>query len=153
MSRGGNEPLKSARQFCPGERKPRARSGKLSIKLFHGRIGLWYVKSMFGELCIWLIKIGFAALKPILLDSGVYSNFCKTDERTCKAQDTRLNLLFTVASSVTNVRTGQAWLTMTDGRYPPCPSELYWTEWVRAGAQFLEQWYLERGVLLLVWAL
>jgi hypothetical protein len=46
---------------------------------------------------------GFAALKPILLDSGVYADVCDSHERTCKAQDTRLNLLFTVASSVTNV--------------------------------------------------
>jgi len=48
-------------------------------------------------------EIGFAALKPILLDSGVYSHLCE-GQKTCKAQDTRLNLLFTVASSVTNVR-------------------------------------------------
>lgn len=46
---------------------------------------------------------GFAALKPILLDSGVYSHLCPSGESRCKAQDTRLNLLFTVASSVTNV--------------------------------------------------
>lgn len=48
---------------------------------------------------------GFAALKPILQAEGVYRNLCgQDDDDTCEAQDTRLNLLFTVASSATNVR-------------------------------------------------
>jgi hypothetical protein len=46
---------------------------------------------------------GFAALKPILLDAGVYADSCGVDAAPCKKQDTRLNFLFTVASSVTNV--------------------------------------------------
>jgi hypothetical protein len=61
-------------------------------------------------------KTGFAALKPILLDSGVYSNLCDGG-KTCKAQDTRLNFLFTVASSVTNVR------PISPPKKPECKSE------------------------------
>ncbi|KAK4689168.1 hypothetical protein P7C73_g923, partial [Tremellales sp. Uapishka_1] len=49
------------------------------------------------------LVFGFAALKPILRDSGVYAHLCNDGERYCKAQDTRLNVLFIVATSVNNV--------------------------------------------------
>ncbi|GFZ42804.1 hypothetical protein JCM24511_00522 [Saitozyma sp. JCM 24511] len=49
------------------------------------------------------LVFGFAALKPILIDSGVYQELCDEYEGYCKAQDTRLNFLFIVASSVNNV--------------------------------------------------
>ena len=53
------------------------------------------------EMTILRLITGFAALKPILLDSGVYSHLCPDGDR-CKAQDTRLNSIFIVASSVNN---------------------------------------------------
>lgn len=43
-----------------------------------------------------------AALKPVLIASGVYSDLCG-DDSTCPEQDTKLNLLFVVATSTTNV--------------------------------------------------
>ena len=49
-----------------------------------------------------LTGTGFAALKPILVDSGVYSDVCKK-HAPCKEQDTRLNFLFVFASSTNNV--------------------------------------------------
>lgn len=47
--------------------------------------------------------IGYAALKPVLLDSGVYSDLCAEDVKSCSARDTRLNFLFTMATVITNV--------------------------------------------------
>lgn len=53
---------------------------------------------------------GFAAIKPILLKEGVYSEKCKVDVDafshhpiSCTAQDLSLNFLFTVACMVTNI--------------------------------------------------
>lgn len=53
------------------------------------------------------LHAGFAALKPVLESSGVYSQLCAPGEARCKEQDTRLNTLFVVASSVNNVRTAE----------------------------------------------
>ncbi|OAA52006.1 Major facilitator superfamily domain, general substrate transporter [Metarhizium rileyi] len=56
------------------------------------------------------ILFGFAALKPILIAQGVYSELCldnnsrrSQQDTTCPEQDLRLNLLFTTASITTNV--------------------------------------------------
>ncbi|ORY23437.1 major facilitator superfamily domain-containing protein [Naematelia encephala] len=49
------------------------------------------------------LVFGFAALKPILLDQGVYHHLCEPGQAVCKDQDTRLNMLFIVASSANNV--------------------------------------------------
>lgn len=53
---------------------------------------------------------GFAAIKPILLKEGVYSEKCSVevggfsgDSVSCTAQDLSLNFLFTVACMVTNI--------------------------------------------------
>lgn len=50
---------------------------------------------------------GFAALKPILIKEGVYSDKCdihaESSNGTCSEQDLSLNLLFTVACMVTNI--------------------------------------------------
>lgn len=48
---------------------------------------------------------GFAALKPILLNEGIYREKCKVEPASllCVAQDLKLNLLFTVACMVTNI--------------------------------------------------
>lgn len=55
---------------------------------------------------------GFAALKPILINEGIYSEKCKVkimedgytyDIKTCVDQDLSLNFLFTVACMVTNI--------------------------------------------------
>ncbi|KAI7346871.1 MFS general substrate transporter, partial [Hortaea werneckii] len=51
---------------------------------------------------------GFAALKPVLVEEGVYRETCTPDELeegvyTCYEQELRLNLIFTVAAVSTNV--------------------------------------------------
>ncbi len=53
---------------------------------------------------------GYAAIKPVLIQEGVYSQFCERDEfimgelgRTCYEQEIRLNLMFTTAAVATNV--------------------------------------------------
>ncbi|KAM0329267.1 hypothetical protein ACHAQA_004571 [Verticillium albo-atrum] len=64
----------------------------------------------------WLasgIVFGFAALKPVLIAEGVYSELCPANDRPfteddgvivpCAEQDIRLNLFFVVASITTNV--------------------------------------------------
>ncbi|KAI1775354.1 putative MFS transporter [Hypoxylon cercidicola] len=59
------------------------------------------------------IVYGFASLKPVLIEEGVYSDLCPHDEDEestgdgreklpCAAQDMRLNLLFVAASVATN---------------------------------------------------
>ncbi|KAJ5116733.1 Major facilitator superfamily domain general substrate transporter [Penicillium angulare] len=56
------------------------------------------------------IVFGFAALKPVLIEDGVYhdKNGCTEDElrdgvELCKQQDLRLNFFFTIASITANV--------------------------------------------------
>lgn len=49
---------------------------------------------------------GFAALKPMLIDQGVYHKKCEysiNEGKLCVEQDLSLNLLFTVACMVTNI--------------------------------------------------
>lgn len=48
---------------------------------------------------------GFAALKPILIKEGIYSDKCKVHVAggSCDEQDLALNFLFTVACMVTNI--------------------------------------------------
>lgn len=77
--------------------------------------------------CLLMVGLvfGFAALKPILVDSGVYAELCPNGQAPCAEQDTRLNLLFIVASSVNNIaalpmgafldRAGPKITTMTGG--------------------------------------
>lgn len=48
------------------------------------------------------VVFGYAALKPVLVDSGVYSEFCDQGERYCKTSDTRMNFMFTLATVITN---------------------------------------------------
>lgn len=56
------------------------------------------------------IVFGYAAIKPVLILEGVYSQFCERDElvtsqlgRTCYEQEIRLNFMFTTAAVATNV--------------------------------------------------
>lgn len=60
--------------------------------------------------CTWClfsagIIFGFAAFKPILVSEGVYSHLCGPEDpgAPCKKQDMRLNLIFTVGATVTNL--------------------------------------------------
>lgn len=52
---------------------------------------------------------GFAALKPVLVAEGIYSQYCSSDTNTasssgpCKEQDLRLNFMFNVGAILTNV--------------------------------------------------
>ncbi|KAJ5295020.1 hypothetical protein PENANT_c037G09580 [Penicillium antarcticum] len=62
-------------------------------------------------LACWLasgIVFGFAALKPVLVEEGVYHERCTAAEleeglELCSQQDLRLNLFFTIASITANV--------------------------------------------------
>lgn len=66
---------------------------------------------IFTILACWLasgIVFGFAALKPVLINEGVYREFCTPEEldadvEVCYEQDLRLNLFFAVASTTCNV--------------------------------------------------
>ncbi|KAI8932313.1 hypothetical protein NX059_010508 [Plenodomus lindquistii] len=54
------------------------------------------------------VVFGYAAIKPVLLDEGVYRNLCTRQEldenvHVCYEQELRLNLMFTVAAVSTNV--------------------------------------------------
>ena len=54
------------------------------------------------------IVFGYAAIKPVLIDEGVFSHLCTPDElekgiSPCYGQELRLNLMFTVAAVSTNV--------------------------------------------------
>ena len=50
-----------------------------------------------------MIETGYAALKPVLMESGVYSELCEPGIKYCSASDTRMNFMFTVATVITNV--------------------------------------------------
>ncbi|KAJ5726831.1 Major facilitator superfamily domain general substrate transporter [Penicillium malachiteum] len=66
---------------------------------------------IFTVLACWVasgIVFGFAALKPVLIEEGVYHDKCTEEEfrdevNLCKQQDLRLNLFFTIASITANV--------------------------------------------------
>lgn len=54
------------------------------------------------------VVFGFAAIKPVLLEEGVYRNQCTQEELeddvlVCYGQELRLNLMFTIAAVSTNV--------------------------------------------------
>ncbi|KAK2865048.1 hypothetical protein FQN49_003964 [Arthroderma sp. PD_2] len=54
------------------------------------------------------IIFGYAALKPALIEEGVYSHLCTKDEinqgvRVCYHQELRLNLMFTASAIATNI--------------------------------------------------
>ena len=49
------------------------------------------------------VIFGFASLKPVLQAAGVYKDLCQEGEESCPEQNVRLSLMFTVASSATNI--------------------------------------------------
>ncbi|KAF2822667.1 MFS general substrate transporter [Ophiobolus disseminans] len=54
------------------------------------------------------VVFGYAAIKPVLIDEGVYRNLCtkqelKDEVNVCYEQEIRLNLMFTIAAVSTNV--------------------------------------------------
>ncbi|CAB4252682.1 similar to Saccharomyces cerevisiae YMR221C Putative protein of unknown function [Maudiozyma barnettii] len=63
--------------------------------------------------CIWCllasgIIFGFAALKPVLIQEGVYADLCpseysKNHDEPCQDQDMKLNSMFTISSALTNM--------------------------------------------------
>ncbi|GJC83771.1 protein FMP42 [Colletotrichum liriopes] len=74
-----------------------------------------WVQVATGIVACWLaagIVFGFAALKPVLISEGVYSDLCDANDPSsvedgeyipCVEQDLRLNLFFIAASVTTNV--------------------------------------------------
>lgn len=60
---------------------------------------------------------GFAALKPVLVQQGVYQYLCTGDELehgVCYGQEVRLNLMFTLAAVSTNLCALVCLSTLTD---------------------------------------
>ncbi|KAK5166420.1 uncharacterized protein LTR77_007963 [Saxophila tyrrhenica] len=65
----------------------------------------------FTVLACWLasgIVFGFAALKPVLVDTGVYRQYCTAEELAedidvCYEQELRMNFFFAIASTTCNV--------------------------------------------------
>lgn len=54
------------------------------------------------------VVFGYAAIKPVLIDEGVFKNLCTPEElekgtSPCLQQEIRLNLMFTIAAVSTNV--------------------------------------------------
>lgn len=54
------------------------------------------------------VVFGYAAIKPVFVEEGVYSEYCPSEatssiDRTCYEQEIRLNLMFTIAAVATNV--------------------------------------------------
>ncbi|KAL2756649.1 hypothetical protein ACRALDRAFT_1062358 [Sodiomyces alcalophilus JCM 7366] len=71
-----------------------------------------FIQVLTGIVACWFasgITFGFAALKPVLIAEGVYSDLCPPDDVPrdpnipCAKQDLRLNLFFAVASITANV--------------------------------------------------
>ncbi|KAH8922086.1 MFS general substrate transporter [Atractiella rhizophila] len=59
---------------------------------------------LFSFCCAGII-FGFAALKPVLIREGIYRNLCEESDPAgdvCKSQDSKLNFIFTVGTTVTN---------------------------------------------------
>lgn len=84
---------------------------KVSIQLIQVACAIFWCLLAAGPI------FGFAALKPILISEGVYSNLCSANNGTltapvlssqgtlepCMAQDLKLNMMFTVGAGTTNV--------------------------------------------------
>ncbi|KAL4961275.1 putative MFS transporter Fmp42 [Aspergillus stella-maris] len=49
------------------------------------------------------VVFGFAAIKPVFIREGVYSDSCSGEGNACYGQELRLNLMFTIAAVATNV--------------------------------------------------
>lgn len=59
-------------------------------------------------LCSAGVVFGYAAIKPVLVNEGVYGDYCQsqhlaTHEKTCYEQEIRLNFMFAAAAVATNV--------------------------------------------------
>ncbi|KAF2737640.1 MFS general substrate transporter [Polyplosphaeria fusca] len=68
------------------------------------QVGLAVVYCLFAAGVVF----GYAAIKPVLVDEGVYRDYCTQEEldnnvHVCYAQDLRLNFMFTIAAVSTNV--------------------------------------------------
>ncbi|TPX32692.1 hypothetical protein SmJEL517_g04220 [Synchytrium microbalum] len=62
------------------------------------------VLAVFSALTTAGVVFGFQALRPILIENGVYDHLCAADEeKPCTAQILRFNLMFAIASTGTNV--------------------------------------------------
>lgn len=46
---------------------------------------------------------GFNAIKPILIENGVYSHLCKDKQNTCPEQELRLNLMYIIGINLNSV--------------------------------------------------
>ncbi|KAG7810878.1 hypothetical protein KL921_002506 [Ogataea angusta] len=73
----------------------------LRIKLFQVGCALTWCLFAAGPI------FGFAALKPILIDQGIYREYCKKNIDTgengmCAERDLKLNFMFTIAAVITN---------------------------------------------------
>ncbi|KAJ5551450.1 Major facilitator superfamily domain general substrate transporter, partial [Penicillium sp. DV-2018c] len=92
------EPVPTA-DLRPGTPAYKHSTAKRLIQVIVTVLGCWLASG---------IVFGFAALKPVLVDEGVYHERCTPDEideglELCAQQDLSLNLFFTIASITANV--------------------------------------------------
>ncbi|GAB7360621.1 hypothetical protein MBLNU230_g0501t1 [Neophaeotheca triangularis] len=115
---GGYGSVKSIRRVISYDAIPKPHEDTNKAVHPTGGISAWKVSPSwrFAQVTVtvlacWLasgIVFGFAALKPILVDQGVYREMCtpeeiKLDVKLCYEQDLRLNLFFAIASTTCNV--------------------------------------------------
>lgn len=94
--------------WVPSERKPSAISLTTFEEVPKGKRILQVCLAVVYCLFAAGIVFGYAAIKPVLIDEGVFDNLCTKQEikdgtSPCYKQELRLNLMFTIAAVSTNV--------------------------------------------------
>ncbi|KAI1645884.1 putative MFS transporter [Daldinia loculata] len=99
-------PIVSQESTLPNTAAYKVSAAKRAAQVAFAIVACWFAAG---------IVYGFASLKPILIEEGVYEDLCPRDGRDesstgdgsekvpCAAQDMRLNLFFIAASITTNV--------------------------------------------------
>lgn len=90
----------------PGEQQPQIPIGAFEVSKTK-RILQVFIAVIYCLLAAGVV-FGFAAIKPVLIDQGVYRDRCTREELrdgvwVCYEQELRLNLMFTIAAVSTNV--------------------------------------------------
>jgi hypothetical protein len=85
----------------PSKEDPREVYGIFIEK--RGLVLSWAFLSLF---CVSGVVVGYPALKPILINAGVYGNLCDSSQansKGCDSQNLKLDLMFTIATSFVNI--------------------------------------------------
>ncbi|KAI2636856.1 putative MFS transporter [Hypomontagnella submonticulosa] len=101
----GAGPITSAESSLPNAAAYKVSTAKRAAQVGFAIVACWFAAG---------IVYGFASLKPVLIEEGVYEDLCEdanlndadtgdgSEKLPCAAQDMRLNLFFIVASITTN---------------------------------------------------